>query len=72
MAERFRKGERVEWSFRGHRVVGVVVRRLVEPTTVGGRPVRASREDPRYLVRVDRSGKEAAHRGQALRRVRND
>lgn len=69
MAQEFKRGDRVEWSFRGRKVVGRVRRRLTQRTEIGGQVFAASRDDPRYVVRSDRSGKETARRPQALRRV---
>jgi Hypervirulence associated proteins TUDOR domain len=69
MAPEFRRGDRVEWSFRGHTVSGTVRRRLTERTEIGGRVVAASKDDPRYVVRSERSGRETARRPSALRRV---
>ena len=69
MAQDFRRGERVEWSFRGRRVVGTVRRRLTSRTTVNDRVVAASKDDPRYLVRSEASGKETTRRPQALRKL---
>jgi hypothetical protein len=69
MSDEFKRGDRVEWSFRGRPVVGTVRRKLTSRTEVGGRPVAASREDPRYLVRSDKSGKETTRRPSALRRL---
>jgi len=69
MTERFRRGERVEWNFRGHAVEGRVRKRLVERTEVAGQVVAASKDDPRYLVRSDKSGKETARRAEALKRL---
>jgi hypothetical protein len=66
MPQEFRRGDRVEWSFRGHTVTGTVRRRLTARTEVGGRPVAASKEDPRYVVRSDRGG-ETTRRPGALR-----
>ena len=69
MPEEFKRGDRVEWTFRGRPVVGKVRRKLTKRTEVGGRPVAASKDDPRYVVRSDRSGKETTRRGTALRRL---
>jgi hypothetical protein len=69
MPDEFRRGDRVEWSFRGRPVTGTVRKKLTSRTEVGGRPVAASKEDPRYLVRSDRSGKETTRRPAALRRL---
>ena len=69
MTERFRRGDRVQWNFRGHAVTGRVRKRLVERTEVDGQIFNASKEDPRYLVRSDKTGKETARRAEALRRL---
>ncbi len=69
MQAEFRRGERVEWSFRGRRVTGKVVKRLTERAEIGGQVFAASKDDPRYVVRSDASGRETARRPQALRRL---
>jgi DUF2945 family protein len=69
MADEFKRGDRVEWNFRGRIVAGRVRRRLTERTEIGGRVVAASKEDPRYLVRSDKSGNETVRRAAALTRV---
>jgi hypothetical protein len=70
MAQEFKRGDRVEWNFRGHTITGRVRRRLTQRAEVGSQVFAASKEDPRYVVRSDRSGKETARRPQALRKVR--
>jgi Hypervirulence associated proteins TUDOR domain len=69
MGEEFKRGDRVEWSFRGRTVRGTVRRRLTRRTQVGGQVVAASRDDPRYLVRSEKSGKETTRRPAALRAI---
>jgi hypothetical protein len=69
MPQEFKRGDRVEWSFRGRPVVGKVRRRLTRRAEVAGQVVAASKEDPRYVVRSDKSGKETARRPEELRRV---
>jgi len=69
MPDEFKRGDRVTWRFRGHTVAGVVRRRLTRRAEVGGQVVAASRDDPRYVVRSDRSGKDTARRPAALRRA---
>ena len=67
MTHEFKRGDRVEWTFRGRTVVERVRRRLTSRTEVGGRVVAASTDDPRYVVRSERSGKETTRRPGALR-----
>jgi hypothetical protein len=69
MAQEFKRGDRVEWNFRGRIVVGKVRRRLTSRTEVAGQLVAASKDDPRYLVRSEKTGKETARRPSALTRL---
>ncbi len=69
MAETFKRGDRVQWNFRGSPVTGKVRKRLVSRTEVGGQVVAASKDDPRYLVHSDASGKETARRPEKLTRL---
>lgn len=69
MPEQFKRGDRVEWSFRGRPVTGKVRRRLIERSEIGGQVVAASKDDPRYVVRSDASGKETTRRPDKLRRL---
>jgi hypothetical protein len=69
MPDELRRGDRVEWSFRGRAVVGRVRRKLIKRTELAGRPVAASRDDPRYVVRSDKSGKETVRRAETLRKL---
>ena len=69
MGQEFKRGDRVEWSFRGRPVRGKVRRRLTKRTEVNGQVVAASKDDPRYVVRTEKSGKETTRRPGALRRV---
>jgi hypothetical protein len=69
MSERFRKGDRVRWSSHGGEAVGTVERRITEDTEAAGRTVRASRDEPQYLVRSERSGGTAVHHPDALRKA---
>jgi hypothetical protein len=67
MAAEFKRGDRVEWNFRGRTVKGRVRRRLTKRAEIAGQIVAASAEDPRYVVRSDASGKETTRRPSALR-----
>ena len=66
MAQEFKRGDRVQWNFRGRTVVGKVRRRLTSRSEVAGQVVAASKDDPRYLVRSEKTGKETTRRPSAL------
>jgi hypothetical protein len=67
--ETFRKGDRVAWSSHGGGAVGKVKRKITADTEAAGRTVRASKDDPQYLVESEKSGGEAVHKPSALRRA---
>ena len=69
MSTEFKQGDRVVWSSHGRDdTPGVVVRKVTADEDLAGRPVRASPDDPQYLVRSDKGGGEAVHRPEALKR----
>jgi Hypervirulence associated proteins TUDOR domain len=69
MAQEFKKGDKVEWSSHGGKAVGTVERKITSDTEAGGRTVRASKDEPQYLVRSAKSGGTAVHKPEALKRV---
>jgi len=69
MPERFKRGDRVEWNFRGRSVTGKVRKRLTARTEHEGQVVAASKDDPRYIVRSEATGRETTRRPEKLRRL---
>lgn len=65
----FSTGDRVRWSSHGGEAVGRVKRRITSDTEAAGRTVRASEDEPQYLVESEKSGGEAVHKPSALRRA---
>ena len=66
MARSFKKGDKVSWNTSQGKTHGKVKRKLTSDTQVEGQKISASKEDPRYLVVSDKTGKEAAHKADAL------
>jgi hypothetical protein len=64
----FNKGDKVSWQSHGGTAEGTVERKLTEDTEAAGRTVRASKDEPQYLVRSDKSGGTAVHKPSALKR----
>lgn len=65
--DKIKKGDHVEWSSHGNDVPGVVEKEITTETEAGGRKVKASKDDPQYLVKSDKTGKEAVHKPSALK-----
>jgi plastocyanin len=71
MAEKtFKAGDKVEWDSSGGHSVGKVVKELTSETQIKGHKVAASKDNPEYLVKSDKSGKEAAHKPGALKKAK--
>ena len=68
--QEFRKGDRVEWQSHGSTAVGTVERKITSDTEEAGRTVRASKDEPQYLVRSEKSGGTAVHKPGALKKKR--
>ena len=64
----FNVGDRVKWNSHSGEAHGEVVRVAHEDGEVSGFHYRASREDPRYIVKLG-DGKYVAHTAQALTRA---
>ena len=62
------KGDEVEWNSHGAKVPGVVEKEITTETKAAKREVKASKDDPQYLVKSDKSGKEAVHKPSALKK----
>ena len=60
------KGDEVTWNSHGGQAVGKVEKKITSDTEAAGRTVRASADDPQYLVKSDKSGGEAVHKPSAV------
>jgi hypothetical protein len=72
MGEDLRKGDQVEWSSHGGTARGKVEKKITSDTEDAGRTVRASKEEPQYRVRSEKSGGAAVHKAGALRPEKGD
>ena len=64
--DEFSKGDHVTWKSHGGTAEGVVEKKITSDTEAAGRTVRASKDEPQYLVKSDKSGGEAVHKPSAL------
>ena len=67
----FRKGDKVEWNTPQGKTTGTVKEKVTGEARVGnagqkGTKVKGSQDDPRYIVESEKSGKQAAHKGDSL------
>ncbi|WP_129790798.1 DUF2945 domain-containing protein [Sphingosinicella sp. CPCC 101087] len=64
----FKKGDKVAWDSSQGEVKGTVERKLTSEIHIKKHKVAASRDNPEYLVKSDKTGAEAAHRPAELRK----
>ncbi len=62
------KGDKVTWQSHGQTVPGEVEEKITADTSAAGRKVRASKDEPQYRVRSDKSGADAVHKPESLRK----
>ena len=68
MAKDLKKGDDVTWKSHGGTAHGTVEKKQTSDTRIKGHPVRASAEDPQFIVKSDKGG-EAAHKVGALKKA---
>jgi hypothetical protein len=64
--DEFSTGDKVTWQTHGSTAEGTVEEKITSDTTAAKRKVRASKDDPQYRVRSDKSGNDAVHEPDAL------
>ncbi len=69
MSQGFKQSDNVEWNTPQGKTRGTVKKKLTERTEVGSQTIAASEDDPRYLIQSEKTGKEAAHKPDALNKV---
>ena len=65
---KLRKGDKVEWNTSQGVTQGRVEKKLTAPTKIKGHEVKASEENPEFLVESYKTGAKAAHKPDALRK----
>lgn len=69
MTKSLKAGDKVAWNTSQGETRGEVVRKVTGTAKAGGHVAKADPEHPEYRVRSDKSGKEAIHKPEALRKL---
>jgi hypothetical protein len=70
MRAEFKTGDHVSWNSEAGRVSGIIRKTIRTPIEFKGYTVRASREQPQYVIESDKTDHLAVHKGSALRKIR--
>lgn len=68
MADSLSKGDKVSWNTSQGETHGTVQEKKTKDFQFDGQHFTASSDEPAYIVKSDKSGKEAAHKGSALKK----
>jgi hypothetical protein len=65
----FKVGDHVEWNSEAGRVRGTIKKRITSEITFKGYTVHASKQEPQYLIKSDKTAHMAMHKGSALKKI---
>ncbi len=68
MTKELKKGDKVEWDTSQGKTQGTVVKKQTTKTHIKKHKVAATKDNPQYIVKSDKSGKEAAHKPDELKK----
>ena len=69
MSERFEIGDRVRWNSEAGYVTGRIIAIHTSDFDYKGYTHHASRDEPQYEIKSDKSDHIAAHKGSALEKI---
>ena len=67
--EAFKVGDHVEWNSEAGRVLGTIKKKVTSAVKFKTYTVRASKEEPQYLIKSDKTDHMAMHKGAALKKI---
>lgn len=70
MPKTFKRGDHVEWNSEAGRVRGVIVEKIVSDVRVKGYVHHASKNEPQYIIKSEKTDHVAIHKGQAPRHIK--
>jgi hypothetical protein len=68
-ASSFRVGDHVTWNSEAGRVSGTIQKKITSEIVFKGYRRHASKDEPQYLIKSDKTDHVAIHKGSALRRT---
>lgn len=71
MAKTFKRGDHVEWNSEAGRVRGVIVKKVVSDVRLEGYVHHATKDEPQYFIKSDKTDHIAIHKGSALKLLRS-
>ncbi len=70
MANKFKVGDHVSWNSEAGHVTGTIIKIHQADFNYKGYTHHASKEDPQYEIKSDKTDHIAAHKGSALKKIK--
>jgi hypothetical protein len=70
MATDFKRGDHVEWNSEAGLVRGTIQKKVTSEITFKGYKRHASKEEPQYIIKSDKTDHIAIHKGSALKKIK--
>lgn len=70
MKKEFKVGDHVSWNSEAGRVKGIIKKKITSEIKFKNYIVHASKEELQYLIKSDKTGHMAMHKGSALRKIK--
>jgi hypothetical protein len=65
----FKRGDHVTWNSEAGRVTGIVQKRITSEITFKGYKRHASKDQPQYIIKSDKTDHIAIHKASALTKI---
>jgi hypothetical protein len=70
MSTQFKTGDHVSWNSEAGRVSGIIIKVHVKDFMYKGYTHHATKDDPQYEIKSDKTDHIAAHKGKALKKIK--
>ncbi|HXD86684.1 MAG TPA: DUF2945 domain-containing protein [Urbifossiella sp.] len=70
MPNTFKRGDHVEWNSEAGLVRGTIQKKITSEIVFKGYKRHASKDDPQYIIKSDKTDHIAIHKGSALRKIK--
>jgi Hypervirulence associated proteins TUDOR domain len=71
MSKTFKVGDHVSWNSEAGTVSGVIIRKVTSDISYNGYVHHASKKQPQYLIKSDKTDHIAIHKGAALHLIKS-
>ena len=71
MSKSFKRGDHVSWNSEAGRVRGIIVKKVTSDLRIKGYVHHATKDEPQYLIRSDKTDHIAIHKARVLRLLKS-